>query len=357
MENYHWLVYLVAFFVGFSITILTTPFAKKVSIKYGAIDKPKKRGVSKREVPRLGGISIVLGFMSSMIVLIPFIEEFRTLQFLGVIIGALIIVMLGILDDIKDLNSKLKALVQLIAVLIVVFTGTRIEMIMWPVLAYNPIIATFSIPLTIIWIMGITNAVNLIDGIDGLAAGVSSISSIFIVILCILTGEPLAVIFSASLAGSSLGFLPRNFNPAEIYMGDTGATFLGFVLAVTSIMGLFKTYTLLAVLIAVLVLALPILDTLSSIVRRLINHKPIMSPDRGHFHHRLIDKGFSQKHTVLILYAVSMFAGIISLLIVVANPIVSAVGIMFLFVVWAVVVVYKKSHKDDNLSNDESNNK
>ncbi|MCL1924658.1 MAG: undecaprenyl/decaprenyl-phosphate alpha-N-acetylglucosaminyl 1-phosphate transferase [Defluviitaleaceae bacterium] len=347
MQNYHWLIYLVAFFVGFSTSILTTPLAKKISIKFGAIDKPKKRGVSKREVPRLGGIAIILGFMASMLVLIPFVEEFRTLQFAGIAAGALIIAILGIFDDIKDLNSKLKFFVQLIASLIVVLSGTRIEMIVWPVLESNPIIQTFSIPLTIMWIIGVTNAVNLIDGVDGLAAGVSSISSLFIMVLCILTGEPLAVIFSAALAGSSLGFLPRNFNPAEIYMGDTGATFLGFVLAVTSVMGLFKTYTLLAILIAILVLALPILDTLSSIIRRLINHKPIMSADRGHFHHRLIDSGFTQKQTVFILYAVTAIAGIISILIVVANPLVSAVGITFLFVVWALVNVYRKSHKND----------
>ena len=355
MHEYHWLVYLVAFFVGFSISILTTPLAKKISIKLGAIDKPKKRGISKREMPRLGGIAIILGFMASMLVLIPFIEEFRTIQFLGFVIGALTIIILGIFDDIKDLNSKLKFLVQFIASLIIVFTGTRIEMIMWPILASNPIIETFSIPLTIIWIIGVTNAVNLIDGVDGLAAGVSSISSIFIMVLCILTGEPLAVIFSAALAGSSLGFLPRNFNPAEIIMGDTGATFLGFVLAVTSIMGLFKTYTLLAVLIAVLVLALPILDTISSIIRRLIKRKPIMTADRGHFHHKLIDSGFSQKQTVLILYGVTTISGIISILIVIANPLASAVGVLFLFVVWSVSFVYKKSHKESDIDEGETN--
>ena len=340
--SYHWLIYLVAFLTAFSVSLLTTPFAKKVSIKLGAIDYPKKRGLQSVPMPRLGGLAIVLGFMSAMLVLMPFIDDFRTTQMFGFIAGALVIVILGILDDIHNLPAKIKLVVQIVAALIVVLTGTRIEMVMWPMFAYADFIATFSVPITVIWIVGITNAVNFIDGVDGLAAGVSGICSFFLMVLCIITGSPMAVVFTAALAGSSMGFLPRNFNPAEVYMGDTGATFLGYVLAASSVMGLFKSYTLLAVLIAVLALSLPILDTAFVIIRRLRAHVPIMSADRSHLHHHLIDRGYSQKQSVVILYAVSICTGMLSLLVVVGNTLAFGVASIFLLATLTMVYVYKR---------------
>ncbi|MCL1996093.1 MAG: undecaprenyl/decaprenyl-phosphate alpha-N-acetylglucosaminyl 1-phosphate transferase [Defluviitaleaceae bacterium] len=342
MPSYHWLVYLVAFLAAFSVSLLTTPLAKKISIKYNAIDYPKKRGLHTVPMPRMGGLSLVFGFMTAMLILVPFIEDFRTIQFGGFIAGAFIIVALGIADDIHNLNAKVKFLVQLLAALVAVFTGTRIEMIMWPMFIEPEIMETFSIPFTVLWIVGVTNAVNFIDGLDGLAAGVSSICGFFLMILCILTGSPMAVVFTAALTGSSMGFLPRNFNPAEVYMGDTGATFLGYVLAASSVIGLFKTYTLLAVLIAVLALSLPILDTLFAIVRRLLNHKPPMAADRGHLHHRLIDKGYTQKQSVLILYVISAATGGLSLLLVLENNAAFAVALIFLIIMALMIYVYKK---------------
>ena len=345
METYHWLIYLVAFLAAFSVSVATTPLAKKISIKLNAIDKPKKRGLNKVPIPRLGGIAIVLGFMTALFILVPFIEDLRTTQFLGFIVGALIIVALGIFDDILDLNSKIKLSVQIIAALILIFTGTRIEMIMWPMEIYPGAMYVISVPVTMVWIIGVTNAVNLIDGMDGLAAGVSSIASCFLMVLCVMTGSPMAVVFAAALAGSSLGFLPRNFNPAEIYMGDTGATFLGYVLAASSIMGLFKTYTLLAMLVAVLALALPILDTSFAFLRRLKNHKPVMTADRGHLHHRLIDAGYSQKQSVTILYTISIATGVLALLIVLGDTLVFAVAALSLFVLSVIVYLYRRRTK------------
>lgn len=342
MTSYHWLIYLVAFLAAFSVSILTTPLAKKISLKLGAIDYPKKRGLHSVPIPRMGGLSIFFGFLTAMLILIPFVAEFRTLQFGGFITGAVMIVALGMVDDMKNLRASLKFGVQLLAALIVVFTGTRIEMIMWPMEIYPALIEAISIPFTLIWILGVTNAVNLIDGVDGLAAGVSSICSTFLMILCILTGSPMAVVFTASLAGSSLGFLPRNFNPAEIYMGDTGSTFLGYVLAVSSVMSLFKTYTLLAILIAILVVAFPVLDTAFAMFRRWRNHVPIMTADRGHLHHRLIDKGYSQKTTVMILYALSAVAGLLAVLITLGEPISITIFTVFLAVSGMMVYSYKK---------------
>lgn len=310
--NHNWLLYIAAFASAFAITLVTTPMAKKLSEKVGAIDYPKERGVHKKPMPRMGGVAIVLGFMITVLVLYRFESAMEHKQFIGFIIGAGIIVALGIMDDIKNLSAKLKFAVQIVAALIVIFSGTKINLVMWPVTTY---LQTFSVPFTLIWIVGVTNAVNLIDGLDGLAAGVSSIASLCLMVLCIMTGTSTAVMLTAALAGACLGFLPRNFNPAEIFMGDSGSTFLGFVLAVSSILGVFKGYALLALIVSMLCLGLPVFDTIFAMLRRIAKHKPIMEADRGHLHHRLIDRGFSQRQAVLILYGISLFCGLLSIFI------------------------------------------
>jgi len=337
--EHNWLLYIAAFACAFGICLLTTPFAKRISIKLGAIDYPKKRGLHKEPIPRMGGIAMVFGFVITMLILAPFKEEIRSLEFLGFLAGALMIVALGIIDDIYQLGAKVKISVQFLAALVVVLTGTTIDLVTWPVPAY---LDGFSGPFTIFWIIGVTNAVNIIDGVDGLAAGVSSICATCLMILCILTGSPLAVVLMAALAGSCLGFLPRNFNPAEIIMGDTGSTFLGYVLAVSSILGVFKSYALLAVLIAVLCLALPIFDTAFAMLRRALNGKPIMAADRGHLHHRLIDRGYNQKQTVLILYIVSAVTGASAILIALRNLYAIAVGVVFFLALVSILYVYNK---------------
>ena len=202
-----------------------------------------------------------------------------------------------------------------------------------------------SAPITFIWIIGVTNAVNLIDGLDGLAAGVSSIASICLMVLCILTGTESAVMFTAALAGSCLGFLPRNFNPAEIFMGDTGATFLGYVLAVTSIMGVFKGYAILALIVCLLSLGLPIFDTMCAMLRRAITHKPIMQADRGHLHHKLIDKGYTQKQAVLILYGISALLAILAIFIAIKDSRALAVAVLMVILLSFVVFIFNNKNK------------
>ena len=334
-----WLLYIMAFAASFGICLVLTPWARKVSIKLGAVDKPKPRGMHKKPIPRMGGIAIVLGFMITMAVVAIFMEDMRTLQFAGFAVGAFIIVGLGMLDDIYDLNAKLKLAVQIIAALVVVFTGTRIEFIGWP---FQEVFTTLSVPITIIWIVGIVNAVNLIDGVDGLAAGVSSIAALFLTILCIMTGSPLAVVFAATLAGSCLGFLPRNFSPADVIMGDTGATFLGYVLAVSAIIGVFKSYALLSVAIVGFAVALPIADTVFVMVRRVLSGKSPMTADRGHLHHKLIDAGLSAKQTVIALYVVSFVAGGVALIIALRDITALVIGLTLLFVVMSIIYVYRK---------------
>lgn len=336
---HNWLLYLAAFATSFAIALVTTPFAKKASFKLGAIDYPKSRGLNKEPMPRMGGLAIVFGFLFTIILLTPFVSEFLTLQFRGFIIGGIIIVCLGMLDDIYDLSAKFKFIVQILVALIVVYTGTRIDFIMWPFWQY---LKGFSPFVTIIWIIGVINAVNLIDGVDGLAAGVTSIASLCLMILCVISGSELAVVLTATLAGSCLGFLPRNFSPAELYMGDTGATFLGYVLAVASCLGVFKSYAVLSVIIAVLAMALPICDTLFAFARRAINHKPIMEADRGHLHHRLIDSGYSHKQAVIIMYGLSILSAVIAVLIAVQDFRATIVVLIFIFILMLMLYVYNK---------------
>ena len=337
--HHDWLLYIASFAASFGICLLLTPWARKVSIKLGAVDKPKPRGMHNKPIPRMGGIAIVLGFMVTMAIVAIFMEDMRTLQFAGFAVGAFIIVGLGMLDDIHDLNAKLKLAVQIVAALVVVFTGTTIEFIGWP---YQEIFTTLRVPITIIWIVGIVNAVNFIDGVDGLAAGVTSIAALFLTVLCIMTGSPLAVVFAATLAGSCLGFLPRNFSPADVIMGDTGATFLGYVLAVSSIIGVFKSYALLSVAIVGFAVALPILDTAFVMIRRVLSGKSPMAADRGHLHHKLIDAGLSAKQTVIVLYVLSIVAGGVALMIAVQSVYALVIGLTALFVIVSIIYVYRK---------------
>ncbi|MDR3091275.1 MAG: undecaprenyl/decaprenyl-phosphate alpha-N-acetylglucosaminyl 1-phosphate transferase [Clostridiales bacterium] len=330
-----WFLYLIAFFSAFAISLLSTPFAKRTAIKLGAIDKPRERGMHKRPIPRMGGIAIIMGFIGTMLALCPFLPELHTMQFVGFLLGAVIISAAGVIDDTRGLKPLQKLVFQFAAAGVVVATGSRLNISGWHFLEY------FSVPVTFFWIIGITNAVNLIDGVDGLAAGVSSIAALSLMVLCIVTGTHLAVVLTAALAGTCLGFLPRNFSPAEVIMGDTGALFLGYVLSVCSIIGVFKSYALLAMVISVFCLALPVFDTLFAILRRIYNHRPISEADRGHLHHRLIDSGFSHRGAVSILYALSVLSGGVAIVISLRDMRAFAVMIVFLAVFLIMLASYK----------------
>lgn len=303
-------LYITAFAMAFLISFLTTPLAKKIAFKVGAIAHPRKRDMHSVPIPRMGGIAIVTGFMITLLVLFRNLTILDTKQLLGIGLGGGTIFLLGFFDDIYELGAKLKFGIQLLAALMVALCGIRIDFVSIPFLEGLKFLDMLSIPITILWIVGVTNAVNLIDGLDGLAAGVSSIASLCLMVLSIYSGYPIAVFLTATLAGACLGFLPYNFNPASIFMGDTGSTFLGFMLAVTSVLGLLKGYTIGTIIVAVLILGLPIFDTAFAIIRRALSGRPIMSPDRGHLHHRLVDKGYSTKGAVITLYGVSGILGL-----------------------------------------------
>ena len=341
----------LAFGVSFLVAFATTPLAEKLAYKIGAVDVPKdSRRMHKKPIPRLGGVAIFFGFLVAMLcfaVLTP--------EYLGMMIGATIIVALGILDDRKPIKAIYKFLVQIVAALIVAYFGVRIEIFTNPNLFSSEnylVLGNLSVPVTVIWIVAITNAVNLIDGLDGLAAGVASISSICLLIISLMVQELNTAVFTCCLAGACLGFLPYNFNPAKIFMGDSGSTFLGFILACISIEGMFKGYAVISFAVPLLIMALPIFDTSVAILRRIKNKKPIMAPDRGHIHHKLIDMGFSQKQAVLILYSVSGLLGL-SAIILTGFGIYRALALLFVAIIVVSASFKFLSTEEDTQENDD----
>ena len=304
-----------AFIVSFAFTFATTPLVRRFAFKIGAIDIPKDtRRMHKKPTPRIGGLAIIFGFT---VATLCFAQPSR--QLYGTLAGAAIIAVMGVIDDCKNLPAKLKFVIQIIAALVVVFAGDiKIDVFTNPnFLSDNPywvLPEWLSVTLTVIWIVFITNAVNFIDGLDGLAAGVSAIMSISLVFISIRVGEYSIAILGIALMGSCFGFLPFNFNPAKIFMGDTGSTFLGFMLATLSIQGVFKSYAVISFAVPLLILGLPLFDALFAMIRRILRGQSPMTADRGHLHHRLVDMGFSQKQTVFILYAISGVLGITAVL-------------------------------------------
>ncbi|MBQ6907727.1 MAG: undecaprenyl/decaprenyl-phosphate alpha-N-acetylglucosaminyl 1-phosphate transferase [Clostridia bacterium] len=306
--NFNLLRLMFAIIVAFLLSYASTPIVKLLAFKIGAIDIPKdNRRMHSKPIARLGGIAIFFGFIVSILC---FAEISTNLK--GILIGCIVILTLGIFDDIYCLNALLKFVIQIGAALIVVFHGVRIDHISSFGLSSYPYISfgVWAIPITVFWIVGVTNAVNLIDGLDGLAAGVATISSVSLVAISLITQETNVAIVTAAVAGAGFGFLPYNIHPAKIFMGDTGSTFLGFILGCISVMGLFKSYTVISIAVPFLILGLPIFDTVFAIIRRVVHGQSPMKPDREHIHHKLIDIGFNQKQSVIILLITS---GLLSL--------------------------------------------
>lgn len=351
---------IAAFAVAAVLSYFFTPPVKNFAHKVGAIDVPKDaRRMHKKPIPRLGGLAIYGGFLCSILIFGQLDETM-----LCVLLGAAIIVALGIFDDVLALGAKLKFVVQIVAAAIPVCIG-NLQIGLFTNL--NPLSDTpfvhlgiLAVPVTIIWIVGITNAVNLIDGLDGLAVGVSSIAAITMLAVALLTGNMPIAITMAALAGACIGFMPYNLNPAKIFMGDTGSTFLGYMLATVSIMGLFKFYAVISFAVPFLILGLPIFDTANAIIRRVAAGRSPMSPDRGHVHHKLIDMGFNQKQAVAILYAISATLGLtavvltssgevkaIVLLLAVLAAILVGAGIVYGAEHWSKHAPENKEDKDD----------
>ncbi len=297
---------LVAVACAMLVAYTMTPPVRLLAFRIGAIDIPlDERRMHHKPTPRIGGLAIFAGFMVATLV---FCEPSAELY--AIWIGGAILVVLGIIDDIFRLSAWIKLLVQLCVAGIAVCFGMLIDQITLFGLTIN--FGYFSIPLTILWITGLSNAINLIDGLDGLSCGVSAITALSVFFVVLITGDTTSALLTAILIGACLGFLPYNKNPAKIFMGDTGALFLGYTLSIISVQGLFKLHTVLSFLVPFSIFALPIFDTLTAICRRVIHGQSPFHPDRGHLHHRLVDMGFSHKEAVRILYAISALMGLVA---------------------------------------------
>ena len=319
----------IAFLLAFITSFVVTPYTMRLAHKIGAIDIPDKRKVHKKPIPRLGGLAIISGFIVSIIYLLIVLNIENTIQLngieqygiklLGFFIGILILGITCFIDDSKNIPALLKLLAQVLAAIIVVMCGVKIDIIAIPLLEKNINLSNIvSYIFTIGWIVGITNAINLIDGLDGLSSGISLISCISLLIIFATNGSSiLSIILITALAGGIVGFLPFNFNPAKTFVGDVGSNFLGFSLAVISILGVAKTYTVLVLIAPLIVLGLPIFDTIFAIFRRIIKGKSlkaVFKPDKGHLHHRLMAKGYTQKQAVLILCGLSATLGMFAII-------------------------------------------
>ncbi|MGV8145821.1 MAG: glycosyltransferase family 4 protein [Alkaliphilus sp.] len=318
---------LISFFIALAVSYTLTPLAHQIAHKIGAIDVPKdERRIHSTPMPRLGGLAIFIAFMINALIWTPL-----TTEFISIFIAGTLIVACGMVDDTKQISAKYKLAVQIIAAVIVIYSGVRIEFFSFPFNSAGMIyLGIFSIPVTLLWIVGITNAVNLMDGLDGLAAGLATIASIALSIIAFINGQSMVALLLMALAGGTLGFLPYNFNPAKIFMGDTGSLFIGFILATISVEGVIKSATTVAIIIPVLVLGVPVFDTAFAIIRRSINGKPIHVADKGHLHHKLLDLGFTQKQTVLVLYSISILLAGAAVLISGATEMISFVTLMII---------------------------
>lgn len=307
MQNNIVIYSIVALVCAILLSYTMTPLVRVLSFKIGAIDVPKdKRRMHKKPTPLIGGLAIFLSFLLTNLFFCDINIELILL--LG---GALLIVVVGILDDVFNLNAWVKLLAQIAAAAIPVLGGIQINRI--EIGGSYIEFGMWSIPLTIFWITGLTNAINFIDGLDGLSCGVSTISSISIFAVLIIQGvDYSSVLITIILIGSCLGFLPFNRNPAKIFMGDTGALFLGYTMSIISIQGMFKLHTVISIILPLIIFALPLTDTLFAIVRRLLAGKSPFAADRGHLHHRLVDMGFTQKESVNILYSICGILGLVA---------------------------------------------
>lgn len=325
--------YFVAFIVALAVAYLITPTVKDIAVKAGAMDAPDARKVHTKPIPRMGGLAIYLGFVLAVLASMHLNREV-----IGLLLGGTVILIVGIIDDLKQLSPKVKLAGQIVAAVVLVLFDIRIEWITNPFgdMLY---LEYLSVPLTLLWVVGLTNTVNLIDGLDGLAAGVSTIAAVTILLVALQQNFLTVAILMAALAGSALGFLQHNFNPAKIFMGDTGSMFLGYMLAAVSVIGTVKSAATIALVVPIVALGLPIMDTAFAILRRYSSGKPIFKPDKGHLHHRLLAMGLSQKQAVLLMYVISACLGLSAIALTEVNK---GYGLLIILAILAVAFIGAK---------------
>lgn len=288
---------------AFVVAYFCMPYVIKLAFKLGAIDQPDQRKVHQQVMPRLGGLAIFLAFMIAALIWSKGADAFT-----GILAGAVIIFVVGMLDDIYQLSPWAKLLGQCLAAAVAMYFGVMVHFVTNP---FDGLLALgyLGLPLTFLWIIGITNAINLIDGLDGLAGGVSAIAAATMGVVALVQGQTAVAVTAFILVAAIAGFLPYNFHPARTFMGDGGSNFLGFVLACLAIMGTAKSAALISLFVPIVILGIPIFDTFFAIIRRIHNRAPIFMPDKDHLHHRLMAMGMSHRRSVLIIYGISAFFG------------------------------------------------
>ena len=282
------------------LVVCLTPLAVRLAHRIGAVDEPRARGLSDRPMPRLGGVAIFVGVLVSAMLFLPLDGRFG-----AIIGGAAVITIVGALDDIFELSAPVKLAGQVVAALVPVLEGVRVESFTLP-FVHRVELGDLGIPLTVLGIVLIMNVVNFSDGVDGLAAGVCAIAAAAFVVIAFDLDRANAAVLAAIIAGAALGFLVHNFHPATVFMGDCGSNLLGLLLACVAVEGTLKTQSLIALVLPLVILAVPFLDTTFVVLKRLKYRKPVYQADREHFHHRMDRIGFSTRRTVLYLYAWTM---------------------------------------------------
>lgn len=318
---YH-LYHLIAFLVSALVVIWATPIVKRIALKSGRFDQPGGRKIHQRPMVRLGGVSIFLGTVLALLIvwwtggfgILPPNKEYEVW---GVTIGGLAFFLIGLADDLFNLSAQTRLVVQLVVAALAWSAGVQIDFLTIPSMGLIQLSDWLSLPITVIWLVGMANAINWIDGLDGLAAGVCGIAAVVMLVVCLFMQQPAAALIAAALAGGSLGFLRYNFNPAQIFMGDGGAYFMGFTLAGIGVIGLVKGVTTVAITVAVvlpyIILAVPILDMSAVILARLRRGKSPFQADKRHLHHRLLQAGLSQRLAVLFIYSLTLWVGSLAL--------------------------------------------
>ena len=293
-------------FIALVAALLATPLAIAVARKLKVVDIPNERKVHSAAIPRMGGVAIYGAFVLGTLAL-----GLYTRPVAALLLASSLVMLVGWVDDVRGISPKLKLLGQLIASLVLIKGGFFVQFITNPFTDGGLIsLGIFTIPVTILWLCGISNAVNLVDGLDGLSAGVSAIAALTMAVVCFVQGQVQTAALAAVLAAAAFGFLRYNFYPARTFMGDCGSLFLGFVLGALAIMGLSKGATIVSIFIPFIIMGIPIFDTCFAIIRRLFQHKPIFEADKGHLHHSLLSLGLSHRQTVLAIYAISAIMGL-----------------------------------------------
>ena len=313
VELYH----LIAFLISVTVVLWTIPDVKTVGLRFGIVDRPNARKIHKNPVVRVGGVSIFAGTIVALLIVwrlgaFSAIPASKQLEVGSMLCGSILFFCIGFADDLLSLTPLSRLLMQIIVASGCWFTGVRIDFLSMP---FDGLIhlSWLSLPITVIWLVGMANAINWIDGVDGLAAGVAGIAAVVMLIVTLFMNQPAAALIAAALAGAALGFLRYNFNPAQIFMGDGGAYFMGFTLAGVGIIGLVKTTAVTAVLLPYVILAVPILDMSAVILSRISKGKSPFVADKSHLHHWLLEAGISQRLTVLFIYALTLWVGSIAM--------------------------------------------